>query len=568
MAGNIRYSHGAALELQYSAAMVAALMMFRRRPTPTDFGIGASFPRKEAYDLARFKRRSHLAIRAMLLALIGCALPCGAVTLGDATLLSDPARPLRVEIELASELQPGLEVRLASEQAFRESGLSYPAWLGRAQVSLLPAQGQRRRPALLLTAPQTVQVPLVELMLEFSWPTGSTQQLYALLLDASTRPTNSKALADAPAAVVVPATPEDAAALTPISSESATGPAKASSTSGMVFEMAIRSPIKNREHAGVVSSRRSPSAAGQIQDRLRLAQAQSSLADRIAKERREADQQARVQELERNARQMRMLADQMAAAAPQAASSAASSDTPPAAAPSAPPAAAPASKAPSLLPKQNISRDSLASTLWLWVLAGLTMPLFVVWVLRFWLARRRPEFIDSAGAAASVFELSPTEAENAYRTYTQQRQTPVCGDTPTVEDARALFVVGRLGDAQQLLDSILRQNSRNHEAWLLQARVLCARGDSAGLAQRMPHLRELTGETGELWDRVLTLGQDLDPSNPLYEAAVLQSQPQEHRAELVVQPTPAIHKVPASPITSSAVDDALRMATAYGARRA
>jgi len=157
----------------------------------------------------------------------------------------------------------------------------------------------------------------------------------------------------------------------------------------------------------------------------------------------------------------------------------------------------------------------------------------------------------------------------------QQRQTPVHANSSPLEEARALFVVGRFADAQQLLDTMLRENPRNHEAWFLQARVLCAQNDSAGLARRMPLIKKLTGETGELWDRVLVLGHELDPANPLYQSAMLQPPPQERPvspvspAAQVGQVAPPSHQKPPVPSSaSSAVDDALRMATAYGARPA
>lgn len=564
--GNISgYTHSAAIELQCSAAMAAALVMSRHWPRRLAFGAGVSF-QSGGHGLAHFTHRSRLLIRMMLAALVGCALPCGAVSLGDATLLSGPAQPLRVEIEFASEIQPGLQVRLASEQAFRENGIAYPAWLGNAQVSLLQAQGLRRRAALLLQAPQAAQAQLVELVLEFSWPAGSSQQLYVLMLDAPTRPGDTREVAELPVPALT-APPADGIA-EPIASSPEPTPAadamRPGPLKGMTFETALRFPFKNREHAGVVSARNGRSSSSQPkQDRLRLAKAKSAQADRIAQERREADQQARMRELELNARQMRELADQVAAA------------TPPTPLPQAPASAAvptpnvPAPKAHLPAPKTAPPGQRTAASIWPWVLAGLTVPLFIVWALRFWLARRRPEFADSAGAARSVFELSPDEAERAYTDYMQQRQAPVHADASPLEDARALFVVGRFADTQQLLDTVLRENPRNHEAWFLQARVLCAQGDSAGLARRMPLIKKLTSETGELWDRVLMLGQELDPGNPLYQAAVLKPQPQERPVPPTAQAAPPIAHKPSLPSTaSSAVDDALRMATAYGARPA
>lgn len=575
--GNISgYTHGTAIELQYSAAMAAVLMLSRRWPSRAE-AAGASF-QAHAHGLTHFTHRSRLVIRIVLFTLMGCTLPCGAVTLGDATLLSGPAQPLRVEIELASEPQPGLQVRLASEQAFRENGIAYPAWLGRAQVSLLPAQGARRRAALLLQAPQAAQAQLVELVLEFSWPTGSSQQIHVLLLDAPARPRETSAAAEPVVPTVMVPPPDDSTGAMPSGAEISppAAPARAGLVHGMTFETMLRFPFKSREHAGAVSTPRAPAPAkGPVQDRLRLAQAKPAEAERIAQERRQADQQARLQELERNARQMRELAAEVAAAAPpaRAASAAApAASAPEAAAPPAPVVeAATVPKVVSVPPKQP-GRHTERTSLWPWV-AGLAAPLLAAaGGLFFWRARRRrrPDFADSGGAARSVFELSPAEAEQAYTAYVHQQAPATRADASEVENARALFVLGRLADAQQLLDTLLRQNPRSHEAWFLLVRVLCVRGDRAGLAQRIPQLRELTGETGELWERVLTLGHELEPSNPFYQSAVRQPAPEVLPTTPEPQPEPAPQKpaTPTASTASNAVDDALRMATAYGGRSA
>lgn len=518
-------------------------------------------------------------LRMMVFALMGYALPSGAVNLGDATLLSGPAQPLKVEIELASELQPGLQVRLGSEQAFRENGLAHPAWLDRAQVSLLPAQGLRRRAALLLTASQAAQTQLLELVLEFSWPTGSTQQVYVLLLDAAARPKAASPVAETVVPTVTASSADETAATTPNSA----GPIAAAETAqpglarGMTFETALRFPFKHREHAGVVSAQRAASPpSGPKQDRLRLTQAKPGQADRIAQERREADEQARLQELERNARQMRELAADVAAAASQAPlPQAAASSTTPAPSPLAvatvpvpAPAPAPAPAAASVQ-KHQPPHPAARAPIWPWLLGFTAALLLAVGASRLWLARRRrPEFTDSGGAARSVFELSPAEAEQAYAAYTRQKQVAATSATFQVEDARALFVVGQLADARQLLNTVLQQNPRSHEAWFLLVRVICAQGDRAGLVECMPALRKLSGETGELWERVLVLGQELDPGNPLYQPAPAPSPVEQFPAvpAVAVQaPAPAAPQAPPSS-ASSAVDDALRMATAYGAR--
>ncbi|WP_411881715.1 hypothetical protein, partial [Polaromonas sp. YR568] len=62
----------------------------------------------------------------------------------------------------------------------------------------------------------------------------------------------------------------------------------------------------------------------------------------------------------------------------------------------------------------------------------------------------------------------------------------------------------------------------------------------------------------------------LDPGNPLYQAAQPAApQPPVRPLMPEMRPVPpAVQKSPAATTASSAVDDALRMATAYGARPA
>lgn len=441
---------------------------------------------------------ARLLVRVMLVALTGCALRCGAVTLGGAMMLSGPSQPLRVEIELTSQAQPRMQVRLASEQAFHDHGIAYPAWLGRAQVSLLPAQGSRRHAAVLLTAPQAVQAEWAALVLEFSWPTGGTQQVYVLRLDGSSLPKDADTAAGASASGNAGST-------------AAANAAKPGPLSGMTFEMALRFPVKAPKHAGPVSAQHGTTAtAGPPQDRLRLARTESAQVERIAQERRQAGQQTRMQELARNARQMRELAAEATAASAEAG---VPSPVPP------PPPALPFSAAHA--PQQQTSRHAentpgrpsmMRFAVPLLLLAGV----MVFYFTRRWRRRHRANGI---GIARPVLRPSPAKTAGPYATRTPRGQTRAKASPSQLENARALFALGRFSAAQKLLDEIILVNPRSHETWFLLVRVLRAREDRAGFARLIPMLREVTGATGELWDQTLALGHELDPDNPLYQAA-------------------------------------------------
>ena len=183
-----------------------------------------------------------------LLTLVVLPLDVLAAGLGRLAVLSGLGQPLRAEIEVVS-LQRGeaesLSARIATADAFRDAGVEYGAVVPRVRTVL------ERRPndryVIVLSTPQPVEEPFLDLLVELNWASGRLVRQYTFLLDPAdyrgpqpiaaapsrpamteTRPVEAprapEASAAAPAAPVA-APPAESAAPAPAPSESAAPPA-------------------------------------------------------------------------------------------------------------------------------------------------------------------------------------------------------------------------------------------------------------------------------------------------------------------------------------------------------
>ncbi len=126
-------------------------------------------------------------ITTRLLALLTLALlPLDvlAAGLGRLAVLSGLGQPLRAEIEVVS-LQRGeaesLSARIATPDAFREAGVEYGVAVPRVRTVL------ERRPndryVIVLSTPQPVEEPFLDLLVELNWASGRLVRQYTFLLD-------------------------------------------------------------------------------------------------------------------------------------------------------------------------------------------------------------------------------------------------------------------------------------------------------------------------------------------------------------------------------------------------
>ncbi|MGH8696277.1 MAG: type IV pilus assembly protein FimV, partial [Burkholderiales bacterium] len=107
-----------------------------------------------------------------------------AAGLGRLAVLSSLGQPLRAEIEIVS-LQRGevesLSARIATPDAFREAGVEYGAVIPRVRTVL------ERRPndryVIVLSTPQPVEEPFLDVLVELNWASGRLVRQYTFLLD-------------------------------------------------------------------------------------------------------------------------------------------------------------------------------------------------------------------------------------------------------------------------------------------------------------------------------------------------------------------------------------------------
>ena len=173
---------------------------------------GASVPSK----LRLAPMRNALAI-AFGIAL--AATEAAAAGLGRLTVQSALGQPLRAEVEITSitaEETGNLNVRLASQQAYRATNLEYnPALVGLRFA--IDRRGQAT--VVRVTSSGPINEPFLELLIELNTPSGRVLREYTVLLDPP-------ALRSAPE-VVAPTAPARAAAPAPAAAAPAPAPAAA-----------------------------------------------------------------------------------------------------------------------------------------------------------------------------------------------------------------------------------------------------------------------------------------------------------------------------------------------------
>lgn len=92
------------------------------------------------------------------------------------------------------------------------------------------------------------------------------------------------------------------------------------------------------------------------------------------------------------------------------------------------------------------------------------------------------------------------------------------GDVDPVAEADVYLAYGRDLQAEEILREALRVNPERTAIHLKLLEIHAKRRDLRAYEALAADVHKLTGGTGTDWNRVVELGKDLDPSNPLYEA--------------------------------------------------
>lgn len=95
------------------------------------------------------------------------------------------------------------------------------------------------------------------------------------------------------------------------------------------------------------------------------------------------------------------------------------------------------------------------------------------------------------------------------------------GDVDPVAEADVYLAYGRDLQAEEILREALRVNPERTAIHLKLLEIHAKRRDLRAYEALAADVHKLTGGTGTEWNRVVELGKDLDPGNPLYEAGSL-----------------------------------------------
>ncbi|WP_405054675.1 FimV family protein, partial [Variovorax sp. UMC13] len=94
------------------------------------------------------------------------------------------------------------------------------------------------------------------------------------------------------------------------------------------------------------------------------------------------------------------------------------------------------------------------------------------------------------------------------------------GDVDPVAEADVYLAYGRDLQAEEILREALRINPERVAIHLKLLEIHAKRRDLRAYEALAADVHKLTGGTGSDWNRVVDMGKELDPGNPLYEAGV------------------------------------------------
>ena len=135
--------------------------------------------------------------------------------LGELHVLSKLGQPLRAEIDLISlrsSDKDNVNVRLASVEAFRQAGMDFHPALSRVKMAIELRDG---KPVVVVTTRDSVNEPILDLLVELEWGAGRLAREYAILLDPPTYippPPADAVMGPTPSAAQATAVPPPAAA--------------------------------------------------------------------------------------------------------------------------------------------------------------------------------------------------------------------------------------------------------------------------------------------------------------------------------------------------------------------
>jgi len=129
----------------------------------------------------------------------------------------------------------------------------------------------------------------------------------------------------------------------------------------------------------------------------------------------------------------------------------------------------------------------------------------------------KDSFFGSSGGESVDTKNQSLSANTSSMSYSPSQLD--AGDVDPVAEADVYLAYGRDLQAEEILREALRVNPERSAIHLKLLEIHAKRRDLRAYEALASDVHKLTGGTGSEWARVVELGRDLDPGNPLYQPA-------------------------------------------------
>jgi pilus assembly protein FimV len=155
-------------------------------------------------------------------------------------------------------------------------------------------------------------------------------------------------------------------------------------------------------------------------------------------------------------------------------------------------------------------------------LAGLALGVLVIGLLALRVVKRRREAkgdlaeeVAPAASAGSAAAFVPTETDVGL---SSARTRDITEEVDPLEEAEIFLAYGRDAQAEELLKEALVSHPNRHEIHLRLLEIYAKRKDTRAFEAAAQQMEKATGGQGDLWDRAIRLGYQVNPGNPRYAA--------------------------------------------------
>lgn len=500
-------------------------------------------------------RSTGLSTSGALLGLILLGGTAHAVVLGDVRVQSHLGQPLVAEIDLIHADPQSLKAELAAPSVYRQHNVDVPHGLGRVGVKLIERSGGRR--VLRVTSERPVSEPALQLMLEAQDQTGSIVRNMTVLLDPAPVGAGLEGAAAQSAEAAAVPVGESVRAKRLTDAKAARGTANPTTP---VARKKKRQAAK--QHAGpvpalgtTVVAQATPARAAAAPVVAGVPSAVPALASAAPNgdvHQEESLPAASVRGVLVAARTDADRPSTMAAAAPTTeagastvdagAADASAADGSAAWAVSAPPSSdAVVAEKPAMAVAPSLAEDAghgASSTRHLWTGTALALAGGLLGV-GLWRRRRRGAGDDTAPEAghASLPMIYGTD-DHGHRSVLGGaaggdahggRRRPMADsslfrssafhmleEVDPIAEADVYMAYGRVNDAEAILQDALGHQPERAALHLKMLSIHYDRRDVRAFNDRARHLAELTDRQGPEWEEASTMGQRLEPDNPLF----------------------------------------------------